>query len=111
MVYRQRTRIQTPFGEHLDALLVERKHSVRSFARLVGMTSASVTTFKRTKLPKERITSWADALRLSGSARDRFLELAWLEHTPVVIQERYAALTAEVERLRAKAARVRGRPR
>jgi len=107
MVYLRRTRTQTPFGDYLDVILAERKQSVRSFARLVGVSSASVTTFKRTMPPKERIEPWADALRLTGAPRQRFLELAWLAHTPDFIRERYAALSEEVERLRTKTARKR----
>jgi hypothetical protein len=109
MVYRQRTRTQTPFGEYLDEVLQERDQSVRSFARLVGVTSASITTFKRTKPPKERIIPWADALRLTGEVRYRFIELAWLTHTPPLIQERYADMVDELARMRAKAARAKGR--
>lgn len=108
MVYHRRTRTQTAFGDYLDVVLAERTQSVRSFARLVGVTSASVTTFKRTMPPKERIEPWADALRLHGDARRRFLELAWLAHTPVFIQERYAMMESELERLRNKAAKPRG---
>jgi hypothetical protein len=88
-------------------ILTERKQSVRSFARLVGVTAAAVTTFKRTRPPDERIEPWADALRLTGVARQRFLELAWLEHTPEFIRERYQVLTDEVATLRTKTARKR----
>jgi hypothetical protein len=109
MVYRQRTRAQTQFGDYLDLILVERKHSVRSFARLVKVTSASITTFKRTRPPKKRIFAWADALRLTGPARQRFIELAWLTHTPAFISERYMELQSEVERLTTKPTRSRGK--
>lgn len=107
MVYLRRTRTQTSFGDYLDVILAERKQSVRSFARLVGVTGAAVTTFKRTRPPDERIEPWADALRLTGAARQRFLELAWLTHTPEFIRERYLVLTDEVEKLRMQAAQRR----
>jgi hypothetical protein len=38
-------------------------------------------------VPARRIEAWADALRLHGEERERFLELAWLTHTPVYIRE------------------------
>jgi hypothetical protein len=38
-------------------------------------------------VPARRFDAWAEALRLVGEERERFLEQAWLTHTPVYIRE------------------------
>ncbi|MBA3586023.1 MAG: hypothetical protein H0W41_00115 [Chloroflexi bacterium] len=89
MPTQKRPRVQqTRLGDYLDELLAVRGYSVRSFARRVGVAPANVSKFKRKALPRERIEAWADALRLSGMERDRFLYLAWWDHTPVFMRER-----------------------
>lgn len=79
---------QTKLGDYLDELLAARGHSVRSFARKVGVAPANVSKFKRKALPPQRIEAWADALRLAGAERERFLYLAWWDHTPLFMRER-----------------------
>lgn len=44
-------------------------------------------------MPWDQAVHWADTLNLSGSDRDRFLDLAALTHAPVRIQK----LVAETE--------------
>ncbi len=38
-------------------------------------------------VPAKRIEEWANALKLAAAERERFLELAWLTHTPEYIVE------------------------
>jgi hypothetical protein len=44
------------------------------------------------RIPKQRIERWADALSLKGTARERFLEAAWLSHAPPYVQALVAKL-------------------
>ena len=46
--------------------------------------------------PVRDIDLWADALELSGAARERFLDLAALDHTPPRIQALVARLRRRV---------------
>jgi hypothetical protein len=100
------SRPQTPFGDHLDALLQQRGLSVRGFAKLVGLGVSSVSAAKRRAIDPGRIELWADALALNGQDRARFVRLAWLTHTPPVIVN----LVEDLERRLARR-RVRTRQR
>jgi len=94
------SRPQTPFGDHLDALLAARGLSVRAFGKRVGVGVSSISAAKRRAVDPERIEAWADALELRGADRARFVRLAWLTRTPPVI-------VALIDRLERQLARSR----
>jgi len=78
----------TAFGAFLDEQCARRGLSQAAFARLVGQ-APGVVQFVRTgrrRPPLARIDTWADALTLRGGDRQRFLELARLEHCPLEIR-------------------------
>ncbi len=100
-------RQQTPFGDYLDALLAARGLSVRAFARKVGMGATLISelkrpsaTTKRLESTARRITTWSNALRLLEAERVRFIDLAWLAHSPPHVQaliEQQRQLIARLE--------------
>lgn len=89
---------RTAFGVLLDELLAQRGLTQAAFARLVGKAPGVVQfirTGRRTP-PLDAIAGWADALRLRGGERERFLETARLEHCPPEIRALVAALRREL---------------
>jgi hypothetical protein len=86
----------TPFGAYLTELLAARQVSLRAFAARVGVDPSAVVYAKRTRIAKQRIGPWADALGLTGAQRERFEFLAWCTHTPPLILERLRALEEQV---------------
>jgi len=80
---------RSEFGTYLEELLADRKLTARQFGKKVDViaTFLSKVMMGTRPVPVRRIEDWADALKLSGNERERFLELAWLTHTPVYIRE------------------------
>ncbi len=108
---RRRIHEQTRFGDLLDDVLHQRGLTIQGFCAKVGCSPSVVTYAKTLTLNPERIERWADALALVGDERTRFIDLAWLAHSPPHVQvlverqrERIAALEKQV-RLRRKRSR------
>ena len=99
----------TAFGAFLDEQCARRGLSQATFARLVGQ-APGVIQFVRTGRRRPslaRIEVWADALALRGADRQRFLELARLEHSPPEIRRLVAGLRRRLADLEAPAAGAR----
>lgn len=110
----------TPWGDYLDQLLGERDLSIRSFAKLVGVSHNFVSRAMRgvvhgkngttvSKPPLETIEEWAETLHLDASERKRFRTLAQLEHTPDDIANEYLDLKSRVAWLEKQEAEIRRR--
>lgn len=52
--------------------------------------------------PMERIERWADAVKLQGSERTRFLDLAAIAHMPDVVQSRFVGIIDKVALIEAR---------
>jgi len=82
------------FSNNLGALLEREGLSQSAFARMVGGSQAQVSQVLRgvTKPPKDRkrLLRWADALRLEGQERERFLYEADLARSPATVQRTLA---------------------
>ena len=87
-------RTQTPFGDYLDVLLKERGVSLREFSREIGRSPGFICNVKRLTLNPKLIEPWADALKLNGDQRERFIKLAWLAHTPEYVRRLVESLEA-----------------
>ncbi len=53
----------------------------------------------KTRLPAKKIERWADALRLDGDDRDRFIALAWLARSDERVEAMFLALESKVAEL------------
>ena len=95
-------RLQTPFGDHLDALLRQRGLSLRAFAKLVGLGVSSVSAAKRQSIDPARIEPWADIFGLRGPVRARFVTLAWFTRTPPVIVQLVERLESQIAKAQSR---------
>ncbi len=70
------------FGSLLSYYVKAAGLSLRGFARIVkcSPTLPGLVARGQRRPPLDLINAWADALKLTGSDRDRFLELAILAH-------------------------------
>ncbi len=81
------------FGHHFAELLAKRELTYATFARLAGVSAGSPANIASGRHPppknQAKLEKWADLLRLNVEQRERFLELAYLEHTPEPIRAEY----------------------
>lgn len=103
---RRRIHEQTEFGDLLDQALRQRGLTIQAFCAMVGCAPSAITYAKTLTLSPARIAAWADALRLIGNERTRFIESAWLAHSPPFIQELVERQRLRIEQLE-KHARLR----
>jgi transcriptional regulator with XRE-family HTH domain len=91
------------FTELLRHHLEKAGLSHAKFAERVGVTGAFVSLLatRKSKLPTEKVDEWADALRLKGEDRARFVEAAHLAKATDEVR-------ALVRRLRLEAAKDHG---
>jgi transcriptional regulator with XRE-family HTH domain len=85
------------FRQELDRLGL----SHAKLGALVHVTAGFVSQVAtgRSKIPTDQIDKWASALGLKGSARGRFIELAYLAHCPAEIAEEYERQREMIEDL------------
>jgi transcriptional regulator with XRE-family HTH domain len=89
------------FGVVLKRLLDARGLTVSAWARNMGIAqgfASNVLSGRRTP-PLEALDKWAEALRLTGFDRVRFIDLAVVAHLPVQSQTRFLAILDEQSRL------------
>lgn len=86
----------TKFAEFFAHHLLLSGMSRRAFASKAGTSAGFLTNIcdgSRTP-PLDRLNKWADLLKLSGSNRTEFMELAYLAHAP----EEVRAMVGELRR-------------
>lgn len=69
------------------------------------MSPGWVSRVKRLTLAPEHMEAWADALKLHGEERERFLILAWLTHAPPFVRNYVATLEQQLAAKNASAVR------
>lgn len=96
------------FAEMVNRRLAERGWSLRDFAERAEPTFASASgavgyvskvVGGKVRLPVKKFQRWADALRLDGEERDRFIALAWLARSDERVETMFLALESRVAEL------------
>lgn len=96
------------FTELLREFLEKAELSHEDFAELVGVSGPFVSRVVtgRDKFPLDRITSWADALRLKAEDRVRFTEAAHLSRATDEVRALVRRLRTELEDTRENQRRI-----
>ncbi len=84
--------MRSPFGDYLEGLFEAKGLNQSTFAHLVATSQSmvsSVISGVRT-VPPDRCGAWAEALELTGDARQIFLDMALVSHLPSEAQQRFA---------------------
>ena len=99
----------TQFTTWLKSLLEANFKSHRAFIRAAergrdensGVAYLSKVLAGQKPPPIDRVAEWAAALGLKGEERERFIELAELDHAPEAVAKRYLDQQARIKRLEA----------
>lgn len=97
--------IMSDFGRYLENLVLDRFGSRRKFiiaAEGEDRAQAGVSYFSQVVAgkkppPLHRLEAWADALGLQGAERERFVDLACIEHLPEEVRPRFRAILSRLE--------------
>lgn len=91
---------ETPFGVLLQSLIKAKPGLTQNgFAKLTSTDApflSQIVNGHRTP-PLDRIAAWAEALELVGFQRERFVQLANLEHANEFVRELVHQLNAQLE--------------
>lgn len=88
------------FGEQLRLLIKASGMTQDEFAKKVKIAPTSVSNVivgVRTP-PPDKLDDMANTLGLHGRIRDRFMDLAMIEHLPRELRSRYSVLLRRLER-------------
>lgn len=92
------------FTDLFRAALKSAGYSHERFGEAVGVTGAfvSLVATRRSKLPIDKIDAWADALKLTGAAREEFRQATHLAHSSEDVRQLVRSLQSEAENDRLK---------